>query len=79
LNNAKDAELKNLEERVQNWQKYLEMLEEQYKEYEVNEEKRLLKEYLNIETDEQIKDIIVKDLNNFVTQIGKEYDLFVED
>lgn len=79
LNNAKDAELKNLEDRVQNWQKYLDMLEEQYKEYEVAEEKRLLKELLEVETDEEIKNIIVKDLNNFVTQIGEKYDLFTKD
>jgi hypothetical protein len=55
------------------------MLEEKYKEYEILEEKRLLKELLNVETDGQIKDTLIQDMTNLVTNIGLNYDTFVKD
>ena len=65
LNNAKDAELKILDDRIKNWQSYLEMLEEKYKEYTVLEEQRLLKELLGVETEEQVYEIIKNDMLEF--------------
>jgi len=77
LNNAKDAELKVLDDRIKNWQNYLDMLNEKYKEYEVLEEKRLLRELLNVGTDAEIKAAIVADMTNFTTEIGLNYNTFI--
>ena len=77
LKNAKDAELKNLDDRIKNWEDYLAMLNEKYNEYNLLEEKRLLKELLNVETDAQIKAAIVADMTNFTTEIGLNYGTFI--
>ena len=54
------------------------MLNEKYNEYAILEEKRLLKELLNVETDAQIKAAIVADMTNFTTEISLNYDAFIE-
>lgn len=53
------------------------MLNEKYNEHNLLEEKRLLKELLNVETDAQIKAAIVADMTNFTTEIGLNYGTFI--
>ena len=53
------------------------MLNEKYNEYALLEEKRLLRELLNVETDAEIKAAIVADMTKFTTEIGQNYDTFI--
>lgn len=65
LNNAKDAELQILDDRIKNWQNYLEMLEEKYNEFNVLQEQRLLMELLGVESEEQVYELIKNDMLDF--------------
>ena len=86
LNNTKDAEDKILDERIQNWQDYLTMLENKYGEYEALENQRILMERMNVETQEEIDAIIKKDMEDFVTytdskmneSIGNYYEFYTK-
>lgn len=71
LSNAKDAELNTLNERIANWDEYLEALETRYKEYDMLQEQKLLKELLGVETQEAIEAMIKGDMNSFVDYIDK--------
>ena len=86
LNNTKDAEDKILDERIQNWQDYLTMLENKYGEYEALENQRILMERMNVNTQEEIDAIIKKDMEDFVTytdskmneSIGNYYEFYTK-
>ena len=71
LSNAKDAELNTLNERIANWDEYLEALETRYKEYDMLQEQKLLKELLGVETQEAVEAMIKGDMNSFVDYIDK--------
>ena len=71
LSNAKDAELNTLNERIANWDEYLEALETRYKEYDILQEQKLLKELLGVETQEAVEAMIKGDMNSFVDYIDK--------
>ena len=71
LSNAKDAELNTLNERIANWDEYLEALETRYKEYDMLQERKLLKELLGVETQEAIEAMIKGDMNSFIDYIDK--------
>lgn len=71
LSNAKDAELNTLNERIANWDEYLEALETRYKEYDMLQEQKLLKELLGVETQEAVEAMIKDDMNSFVDYIDK--------
>lgn len=86
LNNTKESEDKILDERIKNWQDYLTMLEKKYGEYEAIENKRILMERLNVETQEEIDDILKKDMDDFVVYTESKlkenlgnYDTFYRD
>lgn len=74
LNNTKDAEDKILDERIQNWQDYLTMLENKYGEYEAIENKRILMERMNVNTQEEIDEIIKKDMEDFIEYTDSKMD-----
>ena len=65
LNNSKEEEDKILDERIQNWQDYLTMLENKYGEYEALENQRILMERMNVDTQEEIDKIIKDDMDDF--------------
>lgn len=65
LTNAKEAEGKLLDERIQQWNEYLAMLEEQFKEYERIQEERLLMEYFHVSSAEEVQAILTNDMINF--------------
>ena len=71
LSNAKDAELNTLNERIANWDEYLEALETRYKEYDMLQEQKLLKELLGVETQEAVEAMIKGDMNSFIDYIDK--------
>ena len=78
LSNAKDAELNVLNERIANWDEYLEALETRYKEYDTLQEQKLLKELLGVETQEEVEAMIKSDMNSFVDYIDKNQAGFLE-
>ena len=62
LNNTKDAEQQILQDRIDAWDKYLEQLEWDYKEYERLENERILKELMNANSEEEIRARITADM-----------------
>jgi hypothetical protein len=69
LNNTKDAEQQILQDRIDAWDKYLEQLEWDYKEYERLENERILKELMNANSEEEIRARITADMQKFNSNI----------
>ena len=65
LEATRDQEKENLQERIDNWNKYLEALREKFEEQQHLEDERLLKELLNAETEEEIRQKITDDMFAF--------------
>ena len=78
LNNAKDAELAILDDRIKNWQDYLEMLEEKYNEYNVLQEQRLLMELLGVESEEEVYELIKNDMLAFNEYVDTHTQAFID-
>ena len=73
LNNTKDAEQQILQDRIDAWDKYLEQLEWDYKEYERLENERILKELMNANSEEEIRARITADMQKFNSNIQQNY------
>ena len=73
LNNTKDAEQQILQDRIDAWDKYLEQLEWDYKEYERLENERILKELMNANSEEEIRARITADMEKFNSNIQQNY------
>ena len=73
LNNTKDAEQQILQDRIDAWDKYLEQLEWDYKEYERLENERILKELMNANSEEEIRARIAADRQKFKSNIQYNY------
>lgn len=78
LNNAKDAELAILDERISHWEDYLAMLAEKYNEYNVLEEQRLLKELLGVESEEEVYELIKNDMLEFTEYVDTHTTEFLD-
>ena len=78
LNNAKDAELAILDERIKHWEDYLTMLAEKYNEYNVLEEQRLLKELLGVESEEEVYELIKNDMQEFTEYVDTHTTEFLD-
>ena len=78
LNNAKDAELAILDDRIKNWQDYLEMLEEKYNEFNVLQEQRLLMELLGVESEEEVYELIKNDMLAFNEYVDTHTQAFID-
>lgn len=79
LQNAKDAELKALNDMIQNWDDYLKMLETRYNEFDRLQEQKLLKELLGVETEEEIQAAIKADMLDFTNYMKEHTDDFFTD
>lgn len=73
LNNTKDAEQQILQDRIDAWDKYLEQLEWDYKEYERLENERILKELMNANSEEEIRARITADMQKFNSNVQQNY------
>lgn len=73
LNNTKDAEQQILQDRIDAWDKYLEQLEWDYKEYERLENERILKELMNANSEEEIRARITADMQKFNSNAQQNY------
>ena len=73
LNNTKDAEQQILQDRIDAWDKYLEQLEWDYKEYERLENERILKELMNANSEEEIRARITADMEKFNSNAQQNY------
>ena len=78
LNNAKDAELAILDERIKHWEDYLTMLAEKYNEYNVLEEQRLLKELLGVKSEKEVYELIKKDMLDFTGYVDTHITQFLD-
>lgn len=77
LEATKDKELEILQERIDAWDLYLEALEWRYTEYDRMEQDRLLKQLLNVETEEEIRDRITNDMINFNATCEGSYKQYI--
>lgn len=88
LQTAKDKELELLDEAIQGWNNYLEMLAYQYEEYDRLQEQKLLRDYFGVSTNEEVQKIITDDMvkfnkdytnniNNFITDLDSLFGKFV--
>ena len=65
LEDTKDKEIEILQERIDAWDLYLKALDWRHGEYERMERDRLLKELLNVETEEELRERITDDMEKF--------------
>ena len=73
LQNTKDAEQQILQDRIDAWDKYLEQLEWDYKEYERLENERILKELMNANSEEEIRARLTADMQKFNSNAQQNY------
>ena len=78
LQNAKDAELKLLDERIKNWDDYLQMLQTRYEEFDRLQEQKLLMELTGVKSQEEIYAIISGDMTNFIEYMDNNLDKFFD-
>ena len=78
LQNAKDAELKLLDERIKNWDDYLRMLQTRYEEFDRLQEQKLLMELTGAKSQEEIYAIISGDMTNFIEYMDNNLDKFFD-
>ena len=74
LEATRDQEKENLQERIDNWNKYLEALQEKFEEQQHLEDERLLQELLNAETEEEIRQKITDDMLAFNERAESGFD-----
>lgn len=79
LQNAKDAELKLLDDRISAWDEYLKALETKYSEYDRLQEQHLLKQLLNLQTQEEVTALITGDMLSFSNYSDNNQDKFLDD
>lgn len=79
LQNAKDAELKLLDDRINAWDEYLKMMEQKYSEYDRLQEQHLLKQLLNLQTQEEVTALITGDMLSFSDYSDNNQDKFLDD
>lgn len=77
LEATRDKELEILQERIEAWDLYLEALDWKYTEYDRIERDRLLKELLNVETEEEIRDRITNDMLEFNSTCEGSYKNYI--
>ena len=71
LNNTKEQELEVLNKRIENWNKYLEALQDAHDKYENEMKEQLLLELLNVKNQDELYDKINGDMENYITEYDK--------
>ena len=66
LNNAKEQELADLDERIENWNKYLEAIQDAHDAYEDSTKEHLLFELLHVQTQEELYQKLHDDMQNYI-------------
>lgn len=77
LQQTKDKELKVLDERINNWNKYLTALKQRYDAWQVQEEQKLLMELTNAKTEEELHQKILDDMMNYNEKAAGHYDDYI--
>lgn len=73
LGKTKDAEVDDIQKKIDAWDKYLEQLDWDYKEYERMENERILKELMGATSEAQIRAWITADMEKFNSDIATNY------
>lgn len=76
LESTKDREKEILDERIKQWQDYLDALKEKYESYQHLEDERLLKELLNAQTEEEIRQKLTDDMLAFNVRAEQGFDQY---
>ena len=76
MNEAKELELKALDERIEGWNKYLEAIEKVYKTAERHDHMRNLEKLYGVEGWNGIWDVLDSDLNTFLTNKESGQDIY---
>lgn len=77
LQQTKDKELEVLDERINNWNKYLTALKQRYDAWQVQEEQKLLMELTNVKTEEELYQKILGDMLNYNKKAAGHYDDYI--
>ena len=77
LQQTKDKELEVLDERINNWNKYLTALKQRYDAWQVQEEQKLLMELANVQTEEELYQKILDDMLNYNEKAAGHYDDYI--
>ena len=77
LQQTKDKELEILDERINNWNKYLTALKQRYDAWQVQEEQKLLMELTNAKTEEELYQKILDDMLNYNEKAAGHYDDYI--
>ena len=77
LQQTKDKELEVLDERINNWNKYLTALKQRYDAWQVQEEQKLLMELTNVKTEEELYQKILDDMLNYNEKAAGHYDDYI--
>ena len=77
LQQTKDKELEVLDERINNWNKYLTALKQRYDAWQVQEEQKLLMELTNVKTEEELYQKILDDMLNYNEKASGHYDDYI--
>ena len=76
LNNAKDQELADLDERIENWNKYLEAIQDAHDAYEDSTKEHLLFELLHVQTQEELYEKLHDDMQNYIFTYDQNLDAY---
>ena len=76
LNNAKEQELADLDERIENWNKYLEAIQDAHDAYEDSTKEHLLFELLHVQTQEELYEKLHDDMQNYIFTYDQNLDAY---
>lgn len=76
LNNAKEQELADLDERIENWNKYLEAIQDAHDAYEDSTKEHLLFELLHVQTQEELYEKLHNDMQNYIFTYDQNLDAY---
>lgn len=76
LNNAKEQELADLDERIENWNKYLEAIQDAHDAYEDSTKEHLLFELLHVQTQEELYQKLHDDMQNYIFTYDQNLDAY---
>ena len=73
LGKTKDAEVDKIQKKIDAWDKYLEQLDWDYKEYERIENERILKALMGVDSEDKIKELLTTDMEKFNSDLANNY------
>ena len=73
LGKTKDAEVDDIQKKIDAWDKYLEELDWDYKEYERMENERILKALIGVDSEDKIKELLTTDMEKFNSDLANNY------